>query len=136
MEMKSKVIPMLVMALLAAAVNGAAAREGAIDIGPETITMKSLKAVKPAEFPHRKHQQSLVCMQCHHLDGRSLQVAKCHSCHNENFANESLNTMKEVGHALCKDCHKEQRKAGKDIPAKCSTCHPLTIRQPLPGYAQ
>ena len=134
--MNNKVMKMFLAVMLTGAVNGSPGMAVTVDIGPESITMKSLHAKKPAEFPHRKHQQTLTCMQCHHLDGNKLQVDKCHSCHNENFADQKLDTMKEVGHILCKDCHKKQRNAGKDISGKCSTCHPLTIRKPLPPYAQ
>ena len=107
-----------------------------VDIGPADITLKSLRSAKPAEFPHRMHQGFVPCMKCHHTVDRTMEIGKCHSCHNEEMANEKLNSMKEAGHLLCKGCHKEQRSAGKEIPGRCSTCHPLAIRTPLPSYAK
>ncbi|MCK5340130.1 MAG: cytochrome c3 family protein, partial [Desulfobulbaceae bacterium] len=100
-----------------------------VDIGPDSITMKSIQSKKPAKFPHRFHQDFMACMKCHHTKDRTMTIEKCYKCHNQDIGNEKLDTLKEVGHTLCKDCHKAARKAGKNAPGKCSTCHPLEIRK-------
>ena len=72
------------------------------DKGPETITLQTEAAKKPAVFPHRAHQD------------RGIECDKCHK--SENFAKGAW--TKDAGHALCKDCHKEN-----GGPTKCGTCH-------------
>jgi predicted CXXCH cytochrome family protein len=108
------------------------------DKGPEVITLnadsKSEKP-KPAVFPHRAHQERIGdCGRCHHWvdkdgvrnpcdDGSPREYFdKCDSCHNADFANEKLRTWKDVGHGLCKKCHKEKKADG--APTKCGACHP------------
>ena len=103
------------------------------DNGPADITMnadsKSEKP-KPAVFPHAKHQEKNDCATCHHIDDGGKQaplaegaaVAKCDTCHNADFANEKLRKWKDIGHGLCKDCHKKMKEDG--APTKCAACHP------------
>ncbi len=103
------------------------------DNGPADITInadsKSAKP-KPAQFPHAKHQEKNDCATCHHIDDGGKQaplaeggaVAKCDSCHNADFANEKLRKWKDIGHGLCKDCHKKKKAEG--APTKCGACHP------------
>ena len=103
------------------------------DKGDADITMnadsKSEKP-KPAQFTHEKHQARNDCATCHHKDDGGKQVpiaegdavAKCDSCHTAEFANEKLRTWKDIGHGLCKDCHKKMKEDG--APTKCSACHP------------
>ena len=105
----------------------------AVDAGPEEIILKTAKAKKPAIFPHKKHQETIKCSECHHsqnADGTQGpyvegQEAKCETCHNEkDMANKDLVGYKNIGHARCKSCHKEAQKSGnKNAPTKCDGCH-------------
>ena len=99
--------------------------------GPEKITLNA-DGKKPAQFPHREHQDRLKdCGTCHHYvdkDGArnpskdASTVAKCDTCHNADFANEKLRKWKDVGHGLCKACHTKNKADG--APTKCGACHP------------
>jgi len=114
-----------VFAIMAAGVSFAA------NAGPEEITMQTAEAKKPAKFPHKKHQAILKCADCHHTKDATGkkgpyvegQEKKCETCHNKDLPNAELNSLKSVGHLLCKECHKEQEKAGKNAPTKCTGCH-------------
>lgn len=129
--MKRKILFLTLMSVLLFVINGgiALAADMEIDIGPEHITLKTTEAKKPAEFPHRKHQQFIGCMSCHHTKDRVMNIKKCRSCHNKNMNNQKLNNLKRAGHKLCKDCHKASQKAGRKAPTKCSSCHPLHIKK-------
>ncbi len=90
---------------------------------------------KPARFDHNKHLAlGVTCGQCHH-DGEHNSLAEeailamengnklqCASCHNPDFANEKLNSVKLAFHGNCKVCHKQ---GVGDIkgPTKCTGCH-------------
>jgi len=90
---------------------------------------------KSARFSHPVHLDlGVACGQCHH-DAEHQPLAEkdiaamengqqlaCASCHNENFANPELQTMKDVFHARCRECHK-QGFNGKTGPTKCTDCH-------------
>lgn len=112
--------------------------------GPEEITLVNVdsKKPKPAVFPHKKHQETLKCGECHHgmdADGNQTayvegqEIGKCASCHNseklagKTVTNEAskkpldLDTLKGAGHGNCLACHK---KTDKKELAKCSVCHP------------
>ena len=99
--------------------------------GPEEITLQTPEAKKPAKFPHKKHQATLKCEECHHTKDatgkKGPYVAgeekKCDTCHNKDFANVELNSWKGIGHARCKECHKKMEKEGKNAPTKCTGCH-------------
>ena len=99
--------------------------------GPEEITLQTAEAKKPAKFPHKKHQETIKCEECHHtMDAAGKkgpyvagQEKKCETCHNKDFKNPELNSWKGIGHARCKECHKEMEKAGKNAPTKCTGCH-------------
>ena len=108
------------------------------DKGPAEITLNpdnrdAAKTGKPAVFPHAKHQELNDCGTCHHyqddagartacMDDTLDKIAKCDTCHNVDFANEKLRTWKDIGHGLCKDCHKKMKAEG--APTKCGACHP------------
>jgi hypothetical protein len=91
---------------------------------------------KPALFPHRAHQEREKCGTCHHyVDDAGVRqpatddplsnvgkIAKCDTCHNADFANEKLRKWKDIGHGLCKACHKKKKADG--APTKCGACHP------------
>ena len=101
------------------------------DTGPAEMTLMTEAAKKPAQFPHKKHQDAFKCDECHHgKDAAGMQVplgdnpvAKCETCHNADMANPKLNSFKNAAHALCKTCHKKMAKEGKNAPTKCNGCH-------------
>lgn len=113
------------------------------DTGPETITLTATGSAKPkpATFPHKKHQETLKCGDCHHgmQDGKQvpytegMEIAKCESCHNpEKLAGKTkgalkLDTLKGAGHGNCLECHKEMAKKDPALKAKgldkCTNCH-------------
>lgn len=116
----------------------------AVDNGPEEITIVSStsKKPKPAVFPHKKHQETLKCAECHHqmADGKQVaykegqEVGKCESCHNKDVlagkkkGKLKLDTIKGAGHGNCLACHKEMAKKDPALKAKkidkCNACHP------------
>ena len=126
MKRKALFCSILFVALFGLSVGFAVGHE--VNLGPEDIIMKTKEAKKPAEFPHRFHQEVMGCMSCHHAKGQIVTIKKCATCHNEEMENEKLNNLKLAGHALCRGCHKEVNAAGKEAPKKCSGCHPLKIR--------
>jgi len=94
-----------------------------VDIGPDEIILKSTEGRKPALFPHRSHQDKYSCSECHHVLEQVMTIGKCARCHNETMENMSLNSLKNAGHTLCKNCHSEARKKGLDAPTRCGSCH-------------
>lgn len=104
--------------------------------GPEEIILNA-DGKKPVKFPHKKHQENAnlteKCATCHHanVDGKLTPVegenvkedgsAKCDSCHKEGFHIERLTKWKNIGHGLCKGCHKKMKTQG--APTKCNNCH-------------
>ncbi len=102
----------------------------ASDTGPAEMVLQTAAAKKPANFPHKKHQDMMPCAECHHTmtaDGKqgpyeAGKEAKCESCHNDTMANAKLNSFKNVAHERCKGCHKEGYN-GKTGPTKCNECH-------------
>lgn len=101
-----------------------------IDKGPEEMVIQTASAKKPAKVPHRKHQESFECKDCHHAktdDGikysyfEGMEVKKCITCHNkDDMTNPKLNSFKLAAHGLCKECHKQNKDSA---PTKCSGCH-------------
>jgi predicted CXXCH cytochrome family protein len=94
-----------------------------VNIGPENITLQTEAARKPADFPHRQHQDSYSCTACHHAKDQVMVIDKCASCHNKDISNSAVNSYKKAAHKLCKDCHKAVNKEGSEAPIKCSGCH-------------
>ncbi|OIP46589.1 MAG: hypothetical protein AUK28_07055 [Desulfobacterales bacterium CG2_30_60_27] len=102
--------------------------------GPETITLQTAAAKKPAVFPHKKHQDmGIKCAQCHHIagaDGKQAPLpegqapAKCETCHNDKMANAKLNSFMLIGHERCKGCHKAGFNGKNGPTTKCDGCHP------------
>ena len=98
--------------------------------GPEKMELKTVAGTKPAKFPHKKHQDSFGCKECHHARTDSnmqspyvegMEVKKCAACHNaETMNNAKLNSFKLAAHNLCKECHK---KYNESAPTKCTGCH-------------
>ncbi|MDA8418005.1 MAG: cytochrome c3 family protein [Desulfobacteraceae bacterium] len=124
---KRYVIPVLILffSLMAAGLSLA------VNNGPEEIILQTSTGTKPARFPHKKHQAMFKCEECHHTmtaDGKKGpyvpgQEKKCESCHNKDFKNPELTSLKAVGHARCKECHKKMEAQGKPAPTKCLGCH-------------
>jgi hypothetical protein len=104
-----------------------------VSIGPDEMIMKTPAGKKPAIFPHRKHQEIMACMQCHHVTKGIMTIRKCSICHNEKMENTAVNTIKKAAHKQCRGCHKtkkkEHQKGTRYAPLKCSGCHPLNIKK-------
>ena len=94
-----------------------------VSIGPADIALQTEAARKPADFPHRQHQDSYACTACHHAKDEVMVIDKCASCHTKELANADVNSYKKAAHKLCKDCHKVVNKEGSEAPIKCSGCH-------------
>jgi len=125
-------------------VTGTAMLSVASEAGPAEITMVGAKSKKPkpAIFPHKQHQDSFKCAECHHgmADGKQVayaegqEVAKCESCHNKDVlagkksGKLKLDTIKGAGHGNCLACHKKMAKENAELKAKkiakCAACHP------------
>ena len=121
---------------------GTAVLSLAQDTGPADITIVNSKSKKPkpAQFPHKKHQDAFSCAECHHTlaDGKQvaysegMEIKKCETCHNKDvlggkkLGKLKLDTLKGAGHGNCLACHKEKAKADSKLKKlkKCSTCHP------------
>jgi hypothetical protein len=128
--MRKKVVYLLNLLVIALALVFAAGIAIAIDAGPEEMELKTAAAKKPAKFPHKKHQESYECGECHHskyADGtksfyeEGMEIKKCITCHNkDDMDNPKMNNFKVVAHGLCKECHKKNKDSA---PTKCSGCH-------------
>jgi predicted CXXCH cytochrome family protein len=95
-----------------------------VSIGPAEITLQTESARKPADFPHRQHQEAYSCTVCHHAKDEIMVIEKCAGCHTPDISNPEVNSYKKAAHKLCKDCHKTvNSEEGKDAPIKCSGCH-------------
>ena len=104
------------------------------NLGPAVIKMQTSRKRKPAQFPHRKHQEMYGCANCHHgMDSEGKQVPysegmeiqHCVTCHNLKMENKKLNNLMQAAHARCKGCHKKVvQESGKAGPiGKCRGCH-------------
>lgn len=131
---KTKLLALLVLstAWLCIGITSATAGEGLK--APETeLIIEGEK--KSAKFSHPVHLKlALACGVCHHGSEHqpltdkdiaamenSLQL-QCTSCHDKDFADPELQTLKAVFHGRCKECHK-QGIDGKKGPTKCTGCH-------------
>jgi hypothetical protein len=114
------------------------------DTGPADITLTDSTSAKPkpAQFPHKKHQDAFKCEQCHHgmADGKQvpytegMEIKKCETCHNGDVLagkmkdKLKLDTLKGAGHGNCLECHKEMAKNDAALKEKkidkCAACHP------------
>jgi hypothetical protein len=114
------------------------------DTGPADITIVDSKSAKPkpAQFPHKMHQDKFECGECHHTmaDGKQvpytegMKIQKCETCHTGDVlagkmdGKLKLDTIKGAGHGNCLACHKEMEKKDPALKekklSKCSTCHP------------
>jgi hypothetical protein len=114
------------------------------DPGPADITFSDSKSAKPkpAQFPHKAHQDKFKCGECHHgmADGKQvpytegMEIQKCEACHNSDVlagkmdGKLELDTLKGAGHGNCLACHKKMAAEDPALKAKkiasCATCHP------------
>jgi hypothetical protein len=94
-----------------------------VSIGPADIVLQTAEARKPADFPHRQHQEAYSCSVCHHAKDEIMVIGKCAQCHTTDIGNADVNSFKKAAHKLCKDCHKRVNEEGMDAPIKCSGCH-------------
>jgi hypothetical protein len=94
-----------------------------VSIGPADITLQTESKRKPADFPHRQHQDSYACTVCHHAKDEVMVIDKCASCHTLDISNPDVNSYKKAAHKQCKGCHKVENKEGSEAPIKCSGCH-------------
>ena len=94
-----------------------------VSIGPADIVLQTEEARKPADFPHRQHQDAYSCTACHHAKDEIMVIDKCANCHTKDISNADVNSYKKAAHKMCKDCHKKVNEAGMDAPIKCSGCH-------------
>ncbi len=113
----------------------------AANTGPAEMKLTSTDSTKnpPVVFPHKKHQDTLKCGECHHdiKDGKQApysegqEIKKCESCHNAQVlagkerGKNKLDAFKGAAHENCLGCHEE---VAKNDPAKkelksCKNCH-------------
>ena len=134
--MQKKLLPLiqLLLFVFGSVVTGdigiASNKETASYTGPAEIVLKTPAAIKSAKFPHKKHQETFDCGECHHSrsgDGKKyeyvegMKIKKCLTCHNKDEMNNTrLNNFKLIAHASCKECHKKNKDTA---PTKCSGCH-------------
>lgn len=125
--------------------GGAVISSMATDAGPADITITDSKSAKPkpAQFPHKAHQDKFECGECHHgmgADGKQLaysadlKIEKCETCHTgDKLAGKmkdklKLDTIKGAGHGNCLECHKKMAAADPALKEKkidkCAACHP------------
>ena len=110
-----------------------AAEEQGTGAPGEEIIIKGEK--KSARFSHPVHLDlGVSCGQCHHnsehqpLTDKDIaamensQQLRCVNCHNKDFAEPKLQSIKDAYHARCKECHK-QGVGDKKGPTKCTDCH-------------
>jgi hypothetical protein len=77
---------------------------------------------KSARFSHPVHLKlGVECGQCHHDSGHNP-LTRCATCHNKDFSNAGLQSIKDAFHQRCKECHK-QGVNGIKGPTKCKDCH-------------
>lgn len=128
MSEKSLTVLTALVLLLGLLLAGTAAM--ASDTGPENIELKTAAATKPARFPHKDHQATFECKECHHTKNdagekspyeEGMEIKNCVTCHNkDDMSNPKLNSFKLAAHGLCKECHKQNKDTA---PTKCSGCH-------------
>lgn len=94
-----------------------------VNIGPADMILQTEAARKPADFPHRQHQEAFSCTFCHHAKDEVMVIDKCAKCHTKKISNADVNSYKKAAHKLCKNCHKAMNKEDKKAPIKCSGCH-------------
>ncbi|MFH1626344.1 MAG: cytochrome c3 family protein [Pseudomonadota bacterium] len=100
-----------------------------VDKGPAKISIGvASEKYHPAQFPHDKHQDEILkgdCKKCHHDYKEGEKAPKCTDCHTK--AGDPKGKGKkaqDVFHKTCRDCHREQKKAGNEkAKVTCTVCH-------------
>ena len=95
----------------------------------------TIQGVRPAVFDHDTHLgYGVKCGVCHHkskdepytdqevISQSSGKTLHCNYCHNDNFKNKKLRSMKIVMHKQCKGCHQNGIDGAKG-PTRCIGCH-------------
>ena len=99
----------------------------AVEVGPEKIILSNGGVYTLVQFEHWTHQEIAECGFCHHsVDDEGnrinyteeIKAIKCSICHNSNMAGDKYNSVKKVGHSLCRKCHQSKSKK-----VSCPTCH-------------
>lgn len=87
------------------------------------------------KFDHAAHQKAAneKCETCHHASkpekAMTAKQEKCQNCHTKTPTAPMKTGARAAFHdpmskkGICVDCHVEQAKAGKKVPAKCADCH-------------
>jgi len=95
---------------------------------PDTIVIDKAKNKKPGvKFPHKEHGETIDCLKCHHTAKVKEEAESCFNCHGKNPDIPDpgqMSAKKNPFHILCKTCHSDMKKAGKETgPTKCKECH-------------
>ncbi|MFH1914163.1 MAG: cytochrome c3 family protein [Pseudomonadota bacterium] len=130
---KSLMICLMVSALVCAFALPAVIAGAAV---PETVTMSApegAEMTKPAVvFPHKAHETlGIDCFVCHHTNDSKDAITGCSvdGCHTDNSkeAKKDPTGFYQAFHgkadASCLQCHKTEKKAGKNPPVACKDCH-------------
>ena len=85
-------------------------------------TMIDTRPALPLTFAHLDHHE-VNCITCHHNFADTTGQGLCIDCHKMNLQIRSR--IEPMFHTLCRNCHVEKHRAGKDAgPARrCSDCH-------------
>ena len=78
---------------------------------PPTEMIQLTNKMGAVPFSHNIHS-NLTCQTCHHTGN----FEKCSACHE---TNSKAPSSKQAFHALCKDCHRQE----KSGPTGCKACH-------------
>jgi hypothetical protein len=106
------------------------------DKAPTTVILKGSPS-GGVKFDHAAHQKAAdnKCETCHHASkpekAMTAKQQNCQDCHTKTPAAPMKTGARAAFHdpmakkGLCIDCHVEQAKAGKKVPApsKCADCH-------------
>jgi len=122
------VLVVLVLPLLTAVAVGAGSEP------PTEVTIDAAANKQgPVAFPHATHMKAVEsCATCHHTnEGMTADkvgdVQACSTCHlnpkDEAPDMGQMSLKNNPFHALCINCHKEQKAEHENAPTKCNECH-------------
>lgn len=102
--------------------------------GPGVVILKGNPS-GGVKFDHAAHQKAAnnKCETCHHASkpekAATAAQQNCQDCHTKKPTAPMKTGARAAFHdpmakkGICVDCHVEQAKAGKTVPAKCADCH-------------
>lgn len=102
---------------------------------PVDLTLRPPEGMKANKtfvaFPHARHEAAeLDCITCHHTWDGTSEIQKCATsgCHDQP-GKKGANSFYAAFHNKrtensCLGCHKVEKKAGRDVPISCKSCHP------------